>query len=129
MGSVGMSNKLERRKYVRLAFPAMVSAGRDSACKVRLMGPGGATFVAGRLIDIAEGGVGFEVKPTSGARTLRVGDVVEVGVDWTGRTLLPASSLIPGQVVRIEDGIDGQLIGVKFDRQTAFTAAKSKMAA
>lgn len=80
-------------------------------CKV--LDVASARFSEGRTIDASDCGALVEVR---GARPLRVGDRVRLGIDWREAGVVAFEDLVPARVVRVESTLDGCVAAVALDR-------------
>ena len=102
---------VERRRHERRAV--------DRACK--LLHAPTMRYMAAQARDISDGGVLLEV---SHHRELAPGDRVELVVDWAGRGIVRAQTMVGATVVRV-GGREGlrQRVGLAFDRAAPVASA------
>ena len=99
----------DRREHVRVDM--------NRPCKVFL--PATSRYCPGRTRNVSEGGALVEL---DAPRDLKPGDVLELGIAWTNRAILPADALVEAKVVRtvsaviLPDGTTRRTVGVRFDQ-------------
>lgn len=83
-----MATEADRRVHARYRVTRPCTFFRRLTCK----------YLAGQTWDLSQGGVLLEVETPRG---MIVGEMVELGVAWTGSALLSRGSLLEAKVVRV----------------------------
>jgi len=98
-----MKTTLNRRQHPRFAV--------EMECKLRR--PSGLSYTPARTGDISAGGALLEIRT---ARPVRVGETLDVAMNWANRPVLASGDLVRARVVRVGPVHDEtQRVAVRFD--------------